>query len=131
MPESRWPRPLVRWSLWSAVMVVWTILLVIPVPDTDGLIGDISVGRRYLIAKSVHVLAYAGLIILSAWLHAPPRFRWILVFVIMAHGTVTELIQREVGRTGTLDDVGFDNLGVFLGLLLTWKWWTSAATESA
>jgi len=81
--------------------------------------------HRFLLAKALHITAYAVLAGLSGWLRVPCRFRWILLFVLMAHATATELLQLHVeGRTGDLRDVGLDHLGIGLGLLLTWKWWS-------
>ena len=58
---------------------------------------------KFLIAKTLHVAAYAVLAGLSGWLRVPSRFRWILLFVIMAHAPATELLQLLVeGRTGSL-----------------------------
>jgi hypothetical protein len=81
-------------------------------------------GLLFILAKILHVVAYAGLAILSGWLRLPCRWRWVILFIIMAHAPVTELLQLNIeGRTGTLRDVGLDHLGIGLGLLLTWKWW--------
>ena len=111
-----------RWLIWWAFLALWTMLLLVPVPET-GALADLPPGRRELIAKCVHVVTYGLLTVLSAWLHVPLRWRWALLFVITVHGTVTELLQTQVGRGGSLTDVGWDNLGVFLGLVLTWRWW--------
>jgi hypothetical protein len=115
--------PRVRWIICSAILAIWTVLLLVPIPDT-GPIADLTPGRRELIAKAVHVATYALLTVLAAWLHVPVRWRWALLFVLMAHGTVTEILQRYVNRGGSLTDVGWDNLGVGLGLAATWKWWS-------
>jgi len=114
--------PRARWIIVSAILLIWTVLLLVPIPDT-GPIADLPPIRREVIAKVVHVATYALLAILSGWLHVPVRWRWAVLFVLMVHGTVTELLQRLVNRGGSLTDVGWDNLGVALGLLVTWKWW--------
>ena len=68
------------------------------------------------------------LAILTGWLRAPVTQRFLLMFLLMAHATVTELIQEATfevaGRSGELHDVGFDHLGIALGVMLSWKWWT-------
>jgi hypothetical protein len=54
------------------------------------------------------------------------------VFLIMAHGTMTEMGQWLSGpevmgwseRIGHLHDVAYDNVGILIGLLVSWKWWT-------
>src|SRR5207245_1172858 len=114
--------PRARWLIWSAFIAVWSALLLVPVPES-GPIADLPPGRRELIAKFVPVATYGLLTALSGWLHVPLRWRWALLFGITVHGTVTELLQTQVGRGGSLTDVGWDNLGVFLGLVVTWKWW--------
>ena len=117
-------KPSRRWLVWGAFIVLWTVLLVIPMP-TSGPIARMPVGRKYILTKSVHVCAYGLFAVLTGWLSVRPRYRWLLLFVVMAHGTATELIQFYfTSRDGNLDDVGFDNFGVLLGLIISWKWWT-------
>jgi VanZ family protein len=122
---TRW-----RWLLWSVYVVLWTTALLYPkVPETGLADVDESLWVQYLFAKSVHVTAYAVMTLLTAWLSAPQRYRWLLVYFLMAHGTATEMGQwtmRELEwsvRIGHLHDVAFDNVGVLIGLLLGWKWW--------
>ena len=114
-----------RWLWWGAYVVLWTTLLLMPgraIHDLSDV--DLFEGRRYLIAKIVHVTAYAVMAILCGWLCVPAHWRWLLVFFLMGHATLTEHIQEHVpGRTGELHDVGFDNIGIAVGLLLSWKWW--------
>ena len=120
-----------RWLIWAVYVTLWTTALVMPVPPTTGLPVDEFIElHRFLIAKTVHLSAYAVLTILTGWLTVPARYRLLLLFFVMAHGTATELTQwglTTLGiseRTGMLYDVGFDNVGVLIGLLLSWKWWT-------
>jgi VanZ family protein len=121
MPSRLSPRA--RWSICSAFFLLWTILLLVPIPDT-GPLEDLPPGRREIVAKFVHVITYALLAVMGGWLHVTVRWRWALLFVLMAHGTLTELLQTQVGRGGSLGDVGWDHLGVLLGLAATWKWWS-------
>ena len=121
-----------RWWLWGVYVAALTAALVLPVPATEGLPGgEFISARRYFIAKSVHVSAYALMAVLSAWLRVPLRYRWLLAFFLAAHAAATELTQwalTEAGwsqRTGTLQDVGYDFLGLALGIPVAWKWWTS------
>jgi VanZ family protein len=115
--------PRFRWTMWIAFLALWTIGLLAPITNV-GPLEDMPIGRKYIVMKSAHVSAYALLTILSGWLNVSIRYRWLLLFFIMAHAPVTELLQIPVGRGGSLDDVGYDHLGVFLGLLMTWKWWS-------
>jgi hypothetical protein len=117
-----------RGVIWLVYIIVWTIGLLMPMEPTTGQ----AVTPRYIAAKILHVTAYAGLAALSGWLHVPCRWRWLLLFVIMAHAPATELLQLNIqGRTGKLLDVGFDHLGIGLGLLLTWRWWSAPDEPTA
>jgi VanZ family protein len=127
-PAGKWWElaPRWRWVVWGIYVILWTTMLIMPTPDTGNwTIEDLGLDLKYVIGKSLHVGAYATLAILTGWLGVPARRRWLLVFVIMAHATATELIQLCIpSRTGSLQDVGIDNLGIGLGLLLSWKWWS-------
>jgi VanZ family protein len=114
-----------RWLIWGVYVAAWTTALLMPVPHGQWKVEGVPIDFRYLVAKTIHVTAYALLAGLSGWLRVPVRYRVLLLFCIMAHGTLTELLQRLTqDRDGSLYDVGFDHLGIALGLLLTWKWWT-------
>lgn len=122
---------MVRWLIWGVYVAVWTVALVLPVPARTGLpVDQLLVTWKAVIAKTLHVTAYAVLTLLSAWLRVPLRYRGPLMFFIAAHATLTELAQwgaTEAGwseRSGMLYDVGFDHLGVLIGLVVGWKWWT-------
>ncbi len=114
-----------RWCIWGAYVIIWTTLLLTPGRTIKELpMVDFLTDIKYFVAKSLHISAYALMAILCGWLHAPARWRWLFVFFLMAHATLTEHIQEYVpGRTGELHDVGFDNIGIAIGLALSWKWW--------
>lgn len=119
-----------RWVIWSVYLSAWTIAILYPVPPQTGIehIDAVEL-NRYIVAKSAHLCGYALLAILTGWLRAPLRYRWQLVFVVMAHGTATEMGQwamREMHmsiRMGQLHDVAYDNVGTLIGVLASWKWW--------
>src|SRR5207302_9001093 len=120
-----------RWCFWGLYALAWTAALVMPVPisgDWRAGVGEIEINLKYFVAKSVHLGAYALFTVLTGWLRAPVRLRFLLMFLLAAHATVTELIQEATfeiaGRTGELHDVGFDHLGIAVGVMLSWKWWT-------
>jgi hypothetical protein len=126
--SERWGRipPTWRWLLWLGYAAAWTTSLLMPVPQVNLSVEGVGIDLHYLFAKGVHVSAYAVFTGLSGWLRVPARYRVPLLFVVMAHATATELLQTLTShRTGCLEDVGFDHLGVAVGLLLTWRWWTS------
>jgi VanZ family protein len=122
-------QPHYRWLVWLAFLVLWTTALLVPVPTGPWDLEPVHVFEvelKLLIAKTVHVSAYALFTILTGWLQVPARLWWLLLFFVTVHGTATELLQLLTpSRTGQLLDVGFDNLGVALGLLLSWKWWSA------
>ena len=117
---------LTRWLIWSTFMIMWTVALEMPVPLPEEVRDDpVMVTPKLLVAKTVHVVFYAILTVLSVWAPSPSRYRWLLMFVLMTHAVVTELLQTalQMGRTGSLADVGFDVLGIAIGVALSWKKW--------
>lgn len=99
------------WAIW---LVVWTVGLLRPEPIAvrDAVVPN---AMAFWVSKIMHVLGYAALV---GW----PAFRWWPhCFWIglggLAHGAATEALQPFFGRNGTLIDVGWDALGLFLGLL--------------
>ena len=75
--------------------------------------------------KTGHVLAYALFAWLSGWLHLPVQRRWMVLYFLMAHAGITELIQQDYipDRSGRLEDVALNYLGILLGILASWNWW--------
>src|SRR5438067_12549453 len=103
-----------RWRIWGAYALAWTAALLMPIPiqgDWRG-VGDLQFDLKYVVAKVAHVSAYALLAILTGWVRVPAPQRFLLMFFLMVHATVTELIQEATyefaGRSGNLHDVGFD-----------------------
>jgi VanZ family protein len=121
--------------IWCAFVLAWTASLLIPAPDQLAreilawLFPSPQAGAElgnefWLASKSLHIIAYALLTILSGWLRVPWPWRWLLLVFISIHGFGTELLQHFiVGRHASLRDVGLDHLGALLGLVLSWKWW--------
>ena len=116
-----------RWLIWTFFTLAWTLALVLPIPErvSDSL-DDLTWGRKVFFAKSCHILAYAAWTFLTGWLRVRMRYRFLLAAMLMAHGSLTELIQITwSNRGGSLTDVAWDHLGVALGFLLSWKWWSA------
>ena len=123
-----------RWLIWSAFVIVWTIALEVPVKETEQLPGgEFIVSNKKLLAKSVHVVFYAILTVMSVWVPHNQRYRWLMMFFLMAHAWGTEMLQELLQpicfRGGTLSDVGFDVLGILLGFAASWKWWMNEPSE--
>src|SRR4051794_14750793 len=107
--------PWSRWVVWLLFLAAWSGALLIPFPESGPLsTRGMTLTRKYVLTKTLHVSAYALLAGLTGWLRVSARRRWLLMFFVMAHGTLTELLQLFLagGRTGCLEDVGFDHAGV-------------------
>jgi hypothetical protein len=118
-----------RWRLWLVYVLAWTTALLVPVPDTGHWsVGDVEFDLKFVVGKALHVSAFALMAVLTGWLQVPVRWRFLLMFGLMAHGTVTEMLQYTIefiNRTGLLTDVALDDFGIAIGTLLSWKWWTA------
>jgi len=118
-------RPAWRWLAWGLYVLLLTTALVLPAAAVGNWPGQLSQDQKKIIAKTGHVCAYALMTILSGWLRLPVRFRLLLLFFLMAHAAATEWIQLNVShRSGTVQDVVLDHLGIAAGLIVSWKWWS-------
>lgn len=118
--------PVVRWILWAIVTVVWTVALVTEI--TGPSFGDTEEMRnftRIFLAKSAHLAIYAGWTVLTGWLKAPLKVRIFLLMFLMFHAVGTEWRQTYIERSGKLSDAALDHLGIFLGVLISFRWWTA------
>lgn len=109
------------WVAWVVVLAVFTYGLL--APEVPGR-GWIPPEWRFAVAKAVHVGGYALLTMLTAWLPVPLAVRLGLLAFLGLHACGTEYVQTFVaGRSGTLQDIGIDVVGVILGAALTWRRW--------
>jgi VanZ family protein len=124
--DSFFATPRQRRLVWLAYLFCWTAALVTPIHDESSwVVVSFNLDLKFIAAKALHVLGYGLLAALTGWLRSPLRIRWVLMFIVMSHPPLTELIQQFVpGRTGSLHDVGLDLVGIVLGLMLTRKWWS-------
>jgi VanZ family protein len=117
--------------IWLLFLAAWTIALLTPqpvqlaqevLPDQD----------TFYFGKSLHIGAYAFLVILTAWLKATNRVRWICLAFLSFHAFATEFLQQFVPeRSGSLRDVGLNHLGLALGLILTVPMWRPSKAVKA
>lgn len=120
---------MLRWVIWSVFVIAWTLALELSVADPPEEMPGREVIENYrkLLAKSAHAAVYAFFTVLSAWVPMRQRYRWLMMLFLMVHAWGTEMLQEvlfwQFGRTGSLLDVGFDVLGIVLGVALSWKWW--------
>src|SRR5262245_43301237 len=115
--------PWIRWSVWVAAVATLTVALLTSEPARVAG-ATLPPDTNFLASKTVHVLSYLILALLTAWLPLlPVRRRWLLGFLV-AHAFLTELLQHFVpGRTGSLRDACLDVVGLALGVVLTWRCW--------
>jgi hypothetical protein len=131
-----------RWIIWLVYVAVWTWALLLPHPElwARALLlgnepdsgGQDPVGQQLLsfldsawFSKGLHISAYAVLAVLSAWV-GKGRIRWLLLAFMSLHALGTEFLQSFIpSRHPSWDDVGFDHIGIGLGIILSWNWWVS------
>jgi VanZ family protein len=119
-----------RLLLHASVLLVslglWTWKLLDPDPVPDDLKPQLVDEVGFIVAKSLHVCAYAFLAFLIVTLPVARRWRWLFVGLIALHGIATEIGQTFVpGRSGQVSDVLIDWVGITLGVLV-WRafvWW--------
>jgi VanZ family protein len=125
-------RQTLRLALWGLCVAVWTVFLLTPHP--------VRVGHQvlpptihYPVSKCLHVGVYALLTGMLPWLGPRSGLRWGLVVFLSLHAAATEWAQQWVPeRTGSLTDVGFDHVGIVLGLACTWwAWWSPRRASEA
>ena len=127
---------LFKWRcwIWTVCTFTWTLLLFVPVPAGDPwMIGEISFNVKFFISKTAHLCA-SFLTMFAGWLSAPMRYRFVLILFLMAHATLTELLQHAfavLGRSGSLTDVAIDHLGIVIGVGLTWRWWVARSMNAS
>jgi VanZ family protein len=117
-------RQAVVWFIWLLCLCLWTLALLtsFPVQVKDAVLPPQA---GYHASKLLHVCAYAFLAGFAAWLLPDQLLRFLPILVLSVHAFGTEYLQQFVAlRTGSLTDVGFNHVGLVLGLMLTWwKWW--------
>jgi len=114
---------MLRRVVWLVYLLLWTAALVTPQPvhASQATLPEMA---RFPVAKSLHVAAYALLCVLTGWQRFPVRWRPLLLLALATHAAITEYIQQYVPeRSGTLSDVLLNHLGLYLGVLLAWRWW--------
>src|SRR5260370_22271299 len=114
--------PKLRGLIWFVYTVAWTTALLTPQP-AQILHTVLDQENAFQASKTLHVSAYALFAILSGWLQAPLRWRRWLVAFLSAHALATEFLQRYVPeRCPSWGDVGWDHIGIVLGLIVIWGW---------
>lgn len=106
----------------AAILTAWTVALLSPVPheSAEKVLGnDFGV---FLFGKSLHVFSYAFLTVLGGTIaYFGRRWWWVLPGLVL-HGSAIEIIQPHVGRTGRVQDVVLDSIGIAVGWLVILGW---------
>jgi VanZ family protein len=114
---------MLRRVVWLVYVVLWTMALVTPQPaemSEETLPAD----AQFPAAKSLHILAYGLLCALTGWQRFAPRWRPLLLLALSAHAAGTEVIQLYVPhRHGCWEDVAINHIGLYLGVVASWRWW--------
>lgn len=106
--------------VFGVFLILWTIALLIPVPQEEAEKAFGSKERVFFFGKGLHVTAYAFLTLLGGtrfcrW----SQFRWLLLGLPL-HGGVTEVLQAYTGRGSRWADFYLDTAGVLFGSFLLW-----------
>lgn len=121
---AMWPSRRIRGLIWLGYVLSWSTALLVPIP-TAPVEALRDPALQFVLAKTLHVTAYALLAILTVWLRLGGWWRWLLLAFLFAHGVLTEFFQwyfPALGRTGCVADVIRDWIGVTLGLALWFGW---------
>jgi VanZ family protein len=115
---------MLRRVIWLVYLLLWTAALLTPQP-VQASDATLPQEARFPAAKALHVVAYALLCVLTGWQRfLTPRRRPLLLLALSAHACLTEVIQLYVPRrTGRWEDVALDHVGLYLGLVVAWRWW--------
>ena len=121
-----------RWLVFLLYVVVISAFLLTPQPVVAAQAVVASADVRFLAAKTFHLLAYALLAVLGGWLGVSRAGRPLLLLVLSLHACGTEFFQQFVAlRSGCWQDAALNHMGLYFGLVVSWKWWTSPATVPA
>jgi len=124
-----------RWLIWGLFLAALTAGLLRPEPVSlaDEMLPHEAIFSAF---KTVHITAFALLVVLTAWLRVSSRTRWLMLAGVSAYAMLTEYLQNFVPtRTASWWDVGFNHVGIALGLAISWRCWQGlpfrARSESA
>jgi hypothetical protein len=117
--------PLLRWSAWLGCGTAITVALLVPVPPEVSTGGPLGSSYSFS-ANLVHIVAYGVWAALTAFLPVSRQQRWGWLALLAVHAGASELLQGLVPtRYPDWADVGWDLLGMSLGVAGTWGWWRS------
>ncbi len=112
---TNWASYIYPW-LWGGLLITWTWMLLMPIPDSAKRLSGPDL--MFWFGKGLHVTAYAVLSVLTWLLPVRESLRWLMIFLLIGHGGITEFFQQFVGRGSSWLDWGRDVAGIFLGTVL-------------
>lgn len=114
---------LARWLAWFGFGLLSTSLLLTPMPTE--VVKQTPLGAPFGMWANVgHVLAYLCWTLLTALLPVTPRWRWAWLLAVFAHAFASEVLQGFVPtRHPDWQDIGWDLLGIGIGLALSRRRW--------
>jgi hypothetical protein len=127
-------RTFVPWGAWWIATFVWTALLTLPI--NAPMFGDTEEMRnwtRLILSKGAHLSVYAAWAFITGWLQPRLKARIFLLFFLMAHAVGTEwcqwLTRETMGRHGSLRDAALDQVGILVGVIAGYRYWTAPDTR--
>ncbi len=111
--------PRIWWVLWIALLIAWTIALWVPVQGTSNVDRSLpAITKRFLFSKVLHLVVYSALAGVIPQLPISLSARWIPVYLLMLHASLTEVCQLYwFGRSGLVLDVALNHVGIGIGLV--------------
>lgn len=120
LPERPGWRGYVYPWLWGGLLIAWTWLLLMPIPEPAKRLGGPDL--TFWLGKGLHVGMYAVLAVLTWMLPVREGARWVITALLLAHGGLTEFLQQFVGRGSSWMDWCRDAAGIALGTALARGW---------
>ena len=118
------------WVTWFIFVAAWSTALLTPHPTKVAEAVFANADHRYHAAKTLHILAYFVLTVLTTLLPARRPLNGLLLLFPSLHALATEGLQNFVPtRTGSWQDVGFDHIGIGLGFALVGIWYWRRASS--
>src|SRR5260370_23556306 len=100
VPERRFrPARPWRWLIWTAYVAGWSAALLTTKPAQVAAATLAPPAQPYT-GKTLHVVAYAMLAVLTGWLQPPRWLGWLLLLFLSLHACGTEYGQQFVPLRG-------------------------------